>query len=240
MIDFNHGTTRKEAFDWQAAIDAGIVAENAKQERRQYLGGSRLGEACARALQYEYLGTPKDKSFTGRTYRIFEAGHRMEDAAIGWIRAAGFDLRTEKGGKQFGFEVADGRIRGHIDGVVCGGPAGPFPYLFEHKALGDKSWKDVVKKGVAVSKPVYAAQVAMYQAYMDLTEHPALFMATNRDSLEVYVERIPYNARLAQETSDKGVAILRACDDGETMPRAYMEPESFGCRFCDYRERCWS
>ncbi|MDO8607285.1 MAG: hypothetical protein Q7R40_12175 [Phaeospirillum sp.] len=98
---------------------------------------------------------------------------------------AGFDLRTERrDGRQFGFSVLNGRFKGHIDGCLVGGPvAMDYPALWENKALGVSSWKDVVKRGVVLSKPVYAAQLALYQAYMDLPA-PALFTALNRDTWE--------------------------------------------------------
>jgi hypothetical protein len=46
-----------------------------------------------------------------------------------------------------------------------------YPALWETKALGVSSWKDTVKRGVTVSKPVYAAQIALYQAYLDQGLH---------------------------------------------------------------------
>ena len=49
------------------------------------------------------------------------------------------------------------------DGVFVDGPEGfAYPALWECKCLGRKSWSDLQKKGLAVSKPVYAAQVAGY------------------------------------------------------------------------------
>jgi hypothetical protein len=32
--------------------------------------------------------------------------------------------------------------------------------------LGSKSWRELEKNRLAVAKPVYAAQVAIYQAYL--------------------------------------------------------------------------
>ena len=89
-----------------------------------YLGGSRLGHPCERALQFEYAQAPKDEGagFDGRTLRIFAIGHALEDLAAAWLRAAGFDLYTRKSlapakaggnrpdGGQFGFSIAGGRI----------------------------------------------------------------------------------------------------------------------------------
>src|SRR3954471_13868779 len=112
-----------------ALIDSALVEQNRQQHPRNYLGGSRIGEPCARKLVYEFTNTPTDtgKGLNGQTLRIFDAGHQFETLSIRWLRAAGFDLRDKRrDGNQFGFSVAGGRIRGHIDGVIVAGP-GPGP-----------------------------------------------------------------------------------------------------------------
>ena len=68
------------------------------------------------------------------------------------------------------------------------------PALWENKALGAASWKDVVKKGVVIARPVYAAQIALYQAYLDLP-NPALFTALNRDTFELHCELVTSTQR---------------------------------------------
>ena len=77
---------------------------------RAYLGGSRLGHPCERALQFEFTDAPKDSgaSFDGRLLRILAIGHALEAMAIGWLRRAGFDFYTRPNDKQFGFSVAEG------------------------------------------------------------------------------------------------------------------------------------
>lgn len=83
-----------------------------------------------RALQFEFTATPKDEGqdFSGQSLRIFAIGHALEDLAVAWLRGAGFDLYTRRGnrpdGGQFGFSVAGGRIRGHVDGIIAAGPEG--------------------------------------------------------------------------------------------------------------------
>jgi hypothetical protein len=153
-----------------ALIDSALVAQNRQQRPRNYLGGSRIGEPCARKLIYEFTNTPVDagKGFNGQTLRIFDAGHQFETLSIRWLRAAGFDLRDKgRNGRQFGFSIADGRIRGHIDGVIVSGPdvGIVWPALFEHKTLNAKSWTDLVKRGVELSHPIYYAQLQIYMAY---------------------------------------------------------------------------
>ena len=241
MLDFNSTTTLSERFE--ALVDAGLQAREKQQARRQYLGASRLGVSCERQLQYEYAQAPVDpgREFSGRILRIFERGHRMEFAMFGWLRAAGFVLKTEgKDGQQFGFSVADGKLQGHCDGVFVGGPEGfAYPALWECKALGSKSWNDLAKKGLAASKPVYAAQVAIYQTYLGLHDNPAIFTAVNADSMEIYTELVPFDAALAQKMSDRAVRVIQATEAGELLPRSFAQADHFECRFCAYAQRCW-
>lgn len=251
IVDLNHGSgfvygRARPVVDaparLNALIDEALVAADQAKPPRDYLGASRIGEPCARKLLYEVTATPKDdgRDFDGTILRIFETGHRFEDLCIGWLRSAGFDLRIRnRFGEQFGFVIADGRIRGHIDGVFVGGPdvGIALPALWEHKALGQKSWTEVVKRGVEAARPVYFAQVQLYMAYMDLSF--ALFTATNRDSLQLYHEIVVFNPAAAQALSDKAVAVIRAADAGEALPRIAAAPDHYLCRCCEYAGRCW-
>lgn len=252
MLDFN--SRSQTSAHVNAAIDAALVAANQATPPRSYLGGSRLGHACERALQFEFVKAPKDEGadFDGRLLRIFGIGHALEDVAVAWLRAAGFDLYTRRGGaehgEQFGFSVAGGRIRGHVDGVFAGGPTIPgmaFPALWECKTMNAKAWRETSSKGVAAAKPIYVAQIAVYQAYMDasvpgVADNPALFTAINKDTAELHHELVPFNAELAQRMSDRAVRILAATDAGELLPRVTAQADHFECRFCPWAKRCWA
>ena len=241
MLDFNSFSSLSERVT--ALIDIGLQRKHAQQSVRDYLGASRLGAACERALQFEYAKAPVDhgREYNGRLLRIFERGHLMEDCMIVWLREAGFDLRTQKAdGGQFGFSDAHGRLRGHIDGVIVGGPEGfRYPALWENKCLGTKSWRELKAKGLAVAKPVYAAQVALYQAYLQLHEHPALFTAINADSMDIYLELVSFDAALAQRMSDRAVKVISATEAGEQLPRGFSDSTHFECRMCQWQDRCW-
>ncbi len=238
MLDFNARTTLAGRF--VELIDKATAQED---KPRDYLGGSAIGEPCARRLQYDFTKTPKDegKGFAPQTLRIFHRGHAGEAWLVDWIRAAGFDLRTErKDGRQFGFEDCDGRFRGHIDGVIVAGPNDfAYPALWENKVLGAKGWTQLEKHGLAKAYPAYAAQVATYQAYMQLAEHPAIFTALNADTMQIHVELVPFDQALAQECADKAARIIDATAHGETLARITDDPASFSCRFCPYHGTCW-
>ena len=248
MLDFNPRPSMAERIN--ALVDAALIAEREATPPRTYLGASRLGHACERALQFEFVGAPKDEGadFSGQTLRIFAIGHQLEDLAIRWLRAAGVDLVTQKrDGGQFGFSVAGGRIRGHVDGIIADAPAAlgmRAPALWECKTMNAKNWRACVKDGVTVSKPVYAAQIAIYQAYMEpsvpgISTAPALFTAINKDTAELHHELVPFDADLAQRMSDRAVRILQATDAGDLLPRIAANRDFFECRFCAHSERCW-
>lgn len=226
-----------------AAIDAGIQKQNERREKRKYLGASSIGEDCGRKIQYRYLNYTPDASsgFSAKTLRIFEFGHNIEDYVAKWFRDAGFDLRTEdKQGDQFGFSIADGEIRGHIDGVLCGGPVDmAYPALWENKSANDAKFKAFVRMGVAKANPVYATQIALYQAYMDLAENPALFTVVNKNTSEIYYELVEFDQQLAQASSDRAVNILTASKAGDILPRIANSKDFYLCKFCEFRETCW-
>ncbi len=249
MLDFNHRPKLSEEIS--TLIDKALTIENEQQIPRDYLGASRFGVSCNRALQFEYTNTPKDEgqNFSGKILRIFQAGHVFEELAIKWLRDSGFELVTNKpNGDQFGFSVVGGKIKGHIDGVITSAPNElnlKFPMLWECKSLNNKSWNDTVKKGLVISKPIYAAQIAIYQAYMessipDISKNPALFTAINKDTAEIHFELIPFDKSLAQSLSDKAVKILKATEAGELLPRLSSDPSYFECRFCPWSERCFN
>ena len=251
-LDMNHGSglvygrVRERAPDTtervNTLVDAALVARNQHQRQRDYLGGSRIGEPCARKLAYEVAHAPKDpgRDFDGGILRVFDAGHQFEALTIRWLREAGFDLRDRGAdGGQFGFSVAGGRLRGHADGVIVAGPdvGVRWPALFEHKAAGQKSWAEIVKRGVRIARPIYFAQVQLYMAYLGL--EVALFTALNRDTLALHHEAVPFEPAEAQRLSDRAVDILRAAEVGELPPRIAAAPDFHLCRLCPYATRCW-
>ena len=229
----------------KSAVDRAIVDKESARKKRKYLGASSLGDECSRKLQYRYIGYQEDKGrgFTARTFRIFQVGHDSESIMARYITDAGFDLRTEdRKGRQFGFSAADDQIKGHIDGVVCGGPIDVnmnYPCLWEAKTASEKKFNEFVRMGVTKANPVYAAQIALYQAYMNLTEHPCLFTVYNKNNSEIYYELVPFDPHLAQRTSDKAVTILTAAQAGDILPRIAQSKDFFLCKMCDYRETCW-
>lgn len=240
MIDFNH---RLKPGNVSEAVNALLdrALDERPEEARGYLGASAAGDSCDRRLGYQAQGLRPDHAAAARMRRIFERGHLLEERTARELHAAGFVLRRGK----IGFAAAEGRFKGHVDGVIEAAPlAIRLPALWEHKGLKAEAWRKLVRGGLGRSNPKYAVQIALYQAYLEpqfpgISRAPALFTATNADSMELYHELVPFDGALAQKASDRIARILQATAAGETLPRVALEPGYFECRYCGWRNRCW-
>ena len=110
--------------------------------------------------------------------------------------------------------------------------------MWEHKCINAKNWRALERDGLEKTFPQYAAQVSLYQAYLDLT-NSALFTALNADSCERLHFFVRFNAEHAQLWSDRAVTIIEATRAGELLSRNFDDPQDWQCRMCSHRERCW-
>ena len=239
MFDFNH---KAPSAAINHLIDTALEREREKEPPRNYLGGSRLGVECERALQFEYTHTPRDREFTGDKLRIFELGHRIEDLIVKWLRGAGFNLVTETpDGKQYGFKQLGGKISGHRDGAfIDGPPVIKYPCLWECKGLGDKYFKQLIKHGLMKYSPVYYGQVQVYMAYFDLTDNPAIFTAINKNDCQMVHLPVDFAPAIAQGLSDKGFKVIEACEAGDLLPRLSNDQSFYKCKLCAFNNYCHS
>lgn len=244
MINLNHQPKLWERVS--VLVDQAAKATGDAQPARDYLGPSAMGhpDSCLRQVQYRYMGETPD--FSGQLYRLFDAGHAYEEQTIDELAEAGFVIKKRRSsGGQIGFNLANGRFKGHCDGVIIGGPEefGPYPFLFEHKALGKygkkDSWSQVKREGVKKAKPEYYAQIQLYMAYLDLTENPAWFVARHRDSQQIFVEAVPFDPIVAQAMTDRAAQIIEATEINEMLPRIAAAPDFYQCQWCDFKEKCW-
>jgi len=235
MLDFNRANLSAASIS-VAINDAIEAAEPPEENSRQYLGASAVGSECLRKIQFDWMVDP---AHSNRTRDIFRRGHLFEELTRQHLIRAGFTFAPDD---RLGFRAADGLFRGHADGILVSGPALPgvgFPCIWEHKALGEKGWKSLERDGLEKTYPGYAAQVWLYQAYLDVTEHPAIFTAMNANTCERLHLLHLFNAERAQMWSDRAVAVIKATIAGELLPRAYDDPTDWRCRLCGHRARCW-
>jgi hypothetical protein len=210
-------------------------AEPPGENYRQYLGASSMGSDCLRKIQFEWMC---DAQFQARQRDIFDRGHWGEDLSRQHFVAAGFQFAPPE---QLKFVAVDGLFRGHADGILVAGPPIPalkYPCLWEHKCLKAKGWKAIERDRLTGLYAPYAGQVALYQAYLDCT-NAALFTVLNADTCERLHFLVPFDAHLAQLTSDRAVTIIQATRAGELLSRVTEDPNDWRCKMCSHRERCW-
>jgi hypothetical protein len=213
------------------------AAREPETNTRQYLGASAIGSECLRKVQFDWM---VDATHPLRTRDIFRRGHIFEALSKRHLIAADFRFAPDSA---LGFRAVDGLFRGHADGIIIAGPNLPgvylpFPCVWEHKALGAKGWRAIERDGLEKAYPQYAAQVWLYQAYLDIT-NPALVTVTNCDTCERLHLALPFNAARAQAWSDRAVTVIKATRAGELLPRAYDDPTDWRCRMCGHHKRCW-
>ena len=237
MINLNRQTLSLEPIN--GAINAAIerAAAATVELPRPYLGASIIGYECARRVQYTWWCKPE---LPARTREIFDRGHYFEQRARQHLIAAGFKFAPAEA---LAFTAADGALRGHADGIIIHGPDLPgvyliFPLIWECKAVNAKNWRALERDGLEKTFPQYAAQVSIYQAYLDVV-NPALFTAVNADTCEWLHFLVPFSAERAQFWSDRAANIIAATRASELLPRAYDNPDDWHCRCCPHAERCW-
>jgi hypothetical protein len=216
-------------------VEQASLAMHADDQPRGYLGASLIGDECSRKIQFMWL---TEATFAARVRSIFSRGHYFEIESRQQLIDAGFVFESSI--ERLGFIAADGLMAGHADGVITRTPAGVelgVPALWECKGLNAKNFRAVERDGLAKVFPRYAAQVALYQAFLDIL-NPALVTIVNADTCERLHFTVEFDARLAQEASDRAVTVIKATRAGELLPRLDPSLEDFRCRMCSHRERC--
>jgi hypothetical protein len=171
--------------------------------------------------------------------RHLQAWTSLQELTRQHLITAGFKFAPQE---KLRLVAAGGVFRGNADGILVAGPGLPdikYPCLCEHKCLGAKGWRALERDGVEKAYPQYAVQIWIYQAYLDVTEHPAVLTAVNADSCERLHLPVPFNAEQAQAWSDRAVTIIEATRAGELLPRFTDNQDDWRCKMCGHRERCW-
>lgn len=206
---------------------------DAERDERTYLGASVLGNECDRALFYQFRWASAPEQFDGRKLRLFETGHREEARMIADLRRAGVTVEETDPvtGRQWGVIAVDGHFRGHMDGQAFGFAEAPIVrHLIEMKTHNEKSFKDVVTKGVGLSKPAHMMQMQAYMHLAGLTR--AFYMAHNKNTDELYSERVAYDPVMAMQIMAR---VERIINSTEPPPKLHENPASkmaFVCGWC--------
>lgn len=216
------------------AIYAKYEERRAEQPQRGYLGASIIGHACDRYLwlSFRWAGA---EAFEGRMLRLFDQGHRAEPRFVDELRMIGVTVHeTGPDGEQFAVQACDGHFRGHLDGAVLGLPEAPKTWhVAEFKTHNAKSFKALHTAGVREAKPMHWAQMQVYMLLTGMTR--ALYLAENKDTAELYEERVVLDKPEAERLVERARRIIAAV---EPPPRLSTDPAWFTCKYCLFHAQC--
>ena len=217
-------------------VDESILSTIKDKKQRDYLGCSSLGDECERKIWYGYRQRkPVDNP---RVQRIFDMGNVIEDYLISLLKKVdGISIfEKDDDGNQYGVEFLNGRVKGHIDGVIVGLPESKEPHLLEIKSMKNSVFNQYKKKGLKANSDTYHGQMQLYMGGLNLSN--GLFIAMNKDNQELYVERVKFCEFEFKVLKAKAESILNS----NTPPiKAYGKPETFfKCKMCNHREECMS
>ena len=199
-----------------------------RTKHRRYLGMSSIGTICTRSLWYDFRSfTPKPMN--GKTVLLFDDGNFYEKKLIQHLVMAGYPVENS-GTDQLEFTDHDHLFCGHADGVIHN--ITHRPHILECKTANDAQFKLMQKNGVRQQKPTYYAQMQCYMGYADLDR--ALIVVYNKNTSEIYTERVHFNRQEFDSLREKALAIITA----EDIPKRGHEPQSIECKWCNFRLHC--
>jgi hypothetical protein len=200
------------------------------------LGASQIGRECERELWYGFRWCrPASAGFNGRMRRLFDRGHREEQVFIDELRGIGCDVRATNPatGEQFEFTAVDGHVVAKIDGVALGIPEAPRTWHnLSFKTINTKGHAALLKDGVA-SKPEHVAQAQVEMHLAQLTR--TLYLSANKDTDDLYAERIRYDEALAQRLMEKAERVVYA---PEPLQKLSEDAAFWKCKGCTLATVC--
>ncbi|MGK0619546.1 PD-(D/E)XK nuclease family protein [Meiothermus cerbereus] len=191
----------------------------------------RLSSAgkCARRLAYELHYPGEVPPVEPRVVAIFELGSLIHD----WLReklAALYGERFHSVERAVELEVDPGfAVPGRIDGIL---ETESGPVLLDIKSASDKSAQSMSSNGVPYD---YVAQV---NAYLEATGlQKGLLVVYNKNTSEITTLPVDHDPAVVAQVKERFRAVR--CSTPEQLPEREYETDSFACRYCPFRGRCW-
>lgn len=212
-------------------------------EPRPYLGMSQIGHHCSKYLWFKFHWVLVAKH-NSRLERIFNVGHLFEPQIVKQLKEAGMEVFRVEDGKEvehFGYPNEPqeeyvgfaGHSKGHSDGRIRGVVEAPeIDHLLEIKTMKESKFKEISKNGLKKSNEVYYGQT---QRYMNATGLEwCLFIAMNKNTCQIYIERVPYIKEEAHELVRKENMVIMS----DLPPNVSYHDGYYKCNYCDQKDVC--
>ena len=236
MLDFNRAIVSETPLN--LAINELIEqAEPPEENVRQYLGASSIGSECLRKIQYDWLCDPAAPDADAR-HLCARALLRGGEPAASYPRRLSLRAAERASLSRRRRAVSRPRRRHSARRPRAARRRLSVP-LGTQMPRRARAGATLERDGLEKAYPHYAAQVWIYQAYLDVTEHPALFTAINADTCE----RLHLLRAVRRRARAGLVRPRRHGDRGDARRRTAAavtdDPQDWRCKMCGHRERCW-
>lgn len=218
-----------------SAMDEAI-ATRARTGDGNGINMSAAASECDREIWMQLHWAAQPEKPTGQRERRFRTGLQYERWLLDDLRETGADVLEydEATGKQIAVQLANGHLRGRVDGIAEGVMEAPKArHVVECKSMNAATFRSVFKHGVEKSKPEHWLQCQLYMMALGIDR--ALYIAANKDTDEIHVERLEFNAVAASACEAR---MLRIVDASRPPPKISDDPNAFACKFCRSREIC--
>jgi CRISPR/Cas system-associated exonuclease Cas4 (RecB family) len=206
---------------------------------RGHLGASLIGATCDRKLWYSFRWATWSRHI-GRILRLFETGQREEARLTANLRRVGVVVEEvdPATGRQWEVRDSTGHFGGSLDGIARSGivEAPKTEHVLEYKTHNEKSFKDLCKNKVQISKPQHYAQMQVYMHFKKIKR--AFYLAVNKNTDELYQERVYYDFEYAAKLVARAQSIINNPNPPERITAANT-PTWHECKMCDHAGVCY-
>ncbi|MBF0178166.1 MAG: oxidoreductase [Magnetococcales bacterium] len=202
---------------------------------RPHMGASLIGKECERALWLDFRWAVRSR-FGGRMLRLFETGQQEENRLVRNLRRIGVTVLEvdPQTGRQWRVQACGGHFGGSLDAAAIGVIEAPKTWhVCEFKTHNAASFAELRKEGVQKSKPQHFAQMQIYMHLTGMTR--ALYLAVNKDTDDLYSERVQADEAEALKLLAKAGRIIHAA---YPPVRISGDPDWYQCRMCNHHPLC--
>jgi len=208
--------------------------DDSPHEPRSHMGASIIGSDCERAIWYGWRWADA-KLFSGQMLRLFNRGHLEEPRMMAMLELIGCEVWSQDSdGNQWRIFGYKGHYGGGTDAIIRGIPEMQNEVLLtECKTHNAKSFSALVDKGVRAAKFQHFVQMQQYMFGLSLFH--GLYMATNKDTDELYLEIVYFDIDIASIYFERAERLI----DSQQLPKKISQDSSFWkCKFCDFQNVC--
>lgn len=232
--------------EYSKSLSADIILrinENANKQwndgHRRHLGGSLIGDKCARRLWYQFRWFLKPFAIehpeeVGRKMRLFNRGHREEPVFIDHLKAIGFTFE-QLPDEQLRVSDCENHFGGSLDNTGYAPPHYNLPdrCMFEFKTCGDKYYKELKKDGLRKAQPTHWSQICVYGYKAEIKY--CFYFSVNKNTDELYVELVEVDMEMGAILINKAQHVINS---QVPLPKFAQTPTNFVCKFCNFINVC--